>query len=199
MIAKSKFTPREIDEALAAAWHVADAATARVISAASTMRAIYSAKVLNHRVQYGRKGAEYPAAASAEVAAAWFATLDGSASLLTISNYSGAIGTTLLRYTECVQAEAAALTAVRELGYLYTGWSRFFLVTSSAGHVHSSTGCHTCRDTTTYGWMPELSGKGEIEAVAELGTVLCSACFPSAPVAHQGGKITKAQAVKLAA
>ena len=37
----------------------------------------------------------------------------------------------------------------------YTGWSRFFLVTSSTGHVHSSTSCSTCRPTTTYGWLPE--------------------------------------------
>lgn len=192
-------TPREIDEALAAAWRVADKAAAQTASAASTMRAIYCSKVLNHRVRYGRKGAEYPAAATAEVAAAWFATLDGSASLLTISNYSGAIGTTLLRYTECVRAEAAAMATVHQLGRLYTGWSRFHLVTSSAGHVHSSMSCHTCRPTTKFGWLPKLSGQTEAEAVSELGAVLCSACFPSAPVAHQGGKLTKAQAAKLAA
>jgi hypothetical protein len=59
--------------------------------------------------------------------------------------------------------------------------------------------CHTCRPSTTYGWLPELSGKDEAEAVAQLGPNLCSVCFPSAPVEHVGGKITKAQAAKKAA
>jgi hypothetical protein len=82
----------------------------------------------------------------------------------------------------------------------YTGWSRFFLVTSSAGHVHSSTHCSTCRPTTTYGWLPELSGKTEAKAVKDLGPTLCSVCFPSAPTAWTTGKkITAAQAAKKAA
>lgn len=198
VIAAPTATPREVDEALAAAWHVADKADAAITSAASTMRHIYAGHI-GQRVTYGRKGAQFPREATADAAAAWFETLDQDASLMTISNYSGTIGGTLSRYTERITAHYAAMVAVRKLDMLYTGWSRFFLVTSSAGHVHSSTGCHTCRDTTTYGWMPELSGKSEAEAVAELGAVLCSACFPTAPVAHQGGKITKAQASKLAA
>jgi hypothetical protein len=88
--------------------------------------------------------------------------------------------------------------AIRNEDDKYTGWSRFFLVTSSAGHIHSSMSCSTCRPTTAYGWMPELSGKSEEEAVSTLGPALCSVCFPSAPVDYVGGKITKAQAGKLA-
>lgn len=192
-------TPREIDEAIAAAWHKANAAAAQVASAASSMRSIYCSVALKHRVTYGRKGAEFPRQATTEAAAAWFETLDQAANLLTISNYSGTIGETLNRYVDRIQAYQVAATAVRELEMFYTGWSRFFLVTSSAGHVHSSTGCHTCRATTTYGWMPELSGQSEAEAVAKLGAVLCSACFPSAPVEHQGGRIAKAKAARMAA
>jgi hypothetical protein len=82
----------------------------------------------------------------------------------------------------------------------YTGWSRFFLVTSSTGHVHSSMHCSTCRPTTTYGWLPELSGKTERDAVDELGPTLCSVCYPSAPVEFTSGKkLTAAQAAKRAA
>lgn len=91
------------------------------------------------------------------------------------------------------------MAEIQELEDKYTGWSRFFLVTSSAGHVHSSTHCPTCYPTTTYGWLPNLSGKSEEEAVKELGPALCSVCYPSAPVAMVGGKITKAQANKKAA
>lgn len=78
-------------------------------------------------------------------------------------------------------------------------WSRFFLVTSSAGHIHSSMSCSTCRPTTRYGWLPELSGKTEAEAVEAHGPALCSICFASAPVEFIGGKITKAVAAKAAA
>lgn len=59
-------------------------------------------------------------------------------------------------------------------------WSRFFMV--PGGHIHSSTGCHTLRPTTWISWLPELSGESEAEAVAAHGSVLCTHCFPSAPV-----------------
>jgi hypothetical protein len=94
---------------------------------------------------------------------------------------------------------AAQQERIDQLEGLYTGWSRFFVVTSSAGHVHATRACHTCRPTTTYGWRPDLSGNTEAEAVAKLGPALCSVCFPTAPVEHQANKITKARAAKLAA
>ncbi|HUX70755.1 MAG TPA: hypothetical protein VMV41_09620, partial [Cellulomonadaceae bacterium] len=69
-------------------------------------------------------------------------------------------------------------------------WSRFFLVTSSAGgHIHSTRGCHTCRPTTTFGWLPQLSGKTEPDAVADQGAILCTDCYPSAPVEWTRGKV----------
>jgi hypothetical protein len=84
-----------------------------------------------------------------------------------------------------------------ELEAEYTGWSRFFLVTSSPGHVHSSMHCSTCRPTTRYGWLPQLSGSDEATAVDELGPTLCTVCFPSAPTEWtEGKKITAAQAAK---
>lgn len=96
----------------------------------------------------------------------------------------------LLAKIEDLDEQMAPLEAV----YAENRWSRFFLVTSSPGHIHSSMYCSTCRFTTTYGWLPQLSGESEETAVAEHGPALCSVCFPSAPVAWQGGKITKATA-----
>lgn len=61
------------------------------------------------------------------------------------------------------------------------GWSRFFLVANVNGHIHSSMDCSTCRPTTQFGWLPEVSGKSEAEAVAAHGAMLCTVCFPSAP------------------
>lgn len=98
------------------------------------------------------------------------------------------------------QAEVARIwSEIARINARYDGWSRFFLVTSSKGHIHSSMNCSTCRPTTTYGWLPGLSGESEADAVAAHGEVLCSVCFPSAPVAWTLGKLTKAQAEKAAA
>lgn len=67
-------------------------------------------------------------------------------------------------------------------------WSRFIAVQD--GHIHSGTSCAggTIRVTTQLGWHPELSGKTEAEAVDLLGPMLCTHCFPSAPVEWTVGK-----------
>jgi hypothetical protein len=62
---------------------------------------------------------------------------------------------------------------------LYTGWTRFFLVK----HIHRSTHCSSFRPTTRVGWLPQVSGLTEAEAVAENGETLCTICYPSAPTA----------------
>jgi len=69
------------------------------------------------------------------------------------------------------------------------GWSRFYLVQNAGGHIHSSMNCSTCNrytsrgwSQTKFGWMTNLSGQTEAEAVAERGAILCTVCFPSAPV-----------------
>jgi hypothetical protein len=105
----------------------------------------------------------------------------------------------LAKYRGLFEERVAKRTEIVELDAYYTGWSRFFLVTSSQGHVHSSMHCPTCRPTTTYGWLPELSGKTEADAVAEHGPALCSVCFPSAPTEWTTEKISKAQAERRAA
>lgn len=63
------------------------------------------------------------------------------------------------------------------------GWSRFFLVTG--GHIHSSMNCSTCnngQNFTSFGWLPALSGLTEKDAVDAHGALLCTVCYPSAPV-----------------
>lgn len=70
-------------------------------------------------------------------------------------------------------------------------WSRFILCVSSNGHIHNFTGCHTLRPTSLLQWHPEFSGLTEDEAVNGsgskdgLGPILCTHCFPSAPVAFK--------------
>lgn len=70
-------------------------------------------------------------------------------------------------------------------------WSRFFLVTSSNGHIHSSMHCHTCnkgRSFTSFALLPSLSGANLETAVAKMGAGLCSVCFPDAPSEYQEQK-----------
>lgn len=69
------------------------------------------------------------------------------------------------------------------------GWSRFFIVQNAGGHIHSSMNCSTCNKVTSrgwsqtkFGWLTALSGQSEEQAVAEQGAILCTVCFPSAPV-----------------
>lgn len=95
-------------------------------------------------------------------------------------------------------AELHAKAAPLEDVYAEHHWSRFFIVTSSQGHVHSSRHCSTCYDTTEYGWLPNLSGLTEADAVEQEGSILCSVCFPTAPTEWTTG-ISKAQAEKEAA
>lgn len=68
---------------------------------------------------------------------------------------------------------------------LYEGWQRFFLVE----HIHSSAACSSFRPTTRVGWLPKVSGLTETEAVAEYGAILCTICFPSAPVELTNGSL----------
>lgn len=63
------------------------------------------------------------------------------------------------------------------------GWTRFFLVRGSNGHVHSSTECSTCFPTTDFGWLAEHSGMNEAEIVELAGDSACTICYPTAPVA----------------
>ncbi len=188
-------TPREVDEALATAWHAQDAAERQLHFTRTTLtRVTEGAKGI--RAKYTSAGRYVPQVTDAE-ALAYVRSLNPDE--YSLGGYSGSPGTFLAEWDARTAAVDAARAEIARLDDLYTGWSRFFLVTSSTGHIHRSMYCSTCRPSTTYGWLPALSGQTESEAVAAHGPALCSVCFPSAPVEHQANKITKAQAVKLAA
>ena len=67
-------------------------------------------------------------------------------------------------------------------------WSRFFLVTNTNGHVHRSLNCSTTYPTTTWAWLPHLSGLTDKEAVDDQGGILCTHCFPDAPSDYTSGE-----------
>lgn len=93
----------------------------------------------------------------------------------------------IARYEDAVSRLEDARLAVEEVDVEYQSrpWSRYFLVTSSDGHIHASTWCCTCnkgRRRTGFALVPYLSGSSPADAVADLGPALCSVCFSEAPV-----------------
>ncbi len=61
------------------------------------------------------------------------------------------------------------------------GWTRYFLVHNSNGHVHRERSCSTCFATTQYLWITELSDCDEAKMVEHYGSDACTVCFPNAP------------------
>jgi len=83
----------------------------------------------------------------------------------------------------CREAQSACREV--EVEYARRPWSRYWLVTSSDGHIHRSCHCSTCNKglrRTGFALTPFLSGTSDAVAVADLGPALCSVCFPDAPV-----------------
>lgn len=62
------------------------------------------------------------------------------------------------------------------------GWTRFWIVVNSNGHIHTSMNCTTCFPTTQYAWLPAISGNTNEEVVELAGESACTICFPDAPV-----------------
>ena len=93
-------------------------------------------------------------------------------------------------------AEARAEAKPLEDRFERERWSRFFLVNNANGHIHSSMQCSTCRFDTSFSWLPTLSGLTEADAVEAHGAILCTVCFPSAPVEWTGGISKVEQAEK---
>lgn len=62
------------------------------------------------------------------------------------------------------------------------GWTRYYLVDNTNGHVHKNTRCTTCFPTTSYSWLIEQSGMTAEDLVELAGIQACTVCFPWAPV-----------------
>ena len=71
-------------------------------------------------------------------------------------------------------------------------WFRYFLVTSSDGHVHRGMNCSTCWPTTEYVWLVELADKSAEAMVERYGIKACTVCFPDAPTLPGWAKSEKA-------
>lgn len=74
----------------------------------------------------------------------------------------------------------------------YTGWTRYYLVNNSNGHLHrdiNTNSCSSCFPTTQYKWIVEASGMDEAALVEWAGERCCTVCFPTAPVDKKADKV----------
>jgi hypothetical protein len=188
--------PQAHDEAIAEQYHLLDRAQMR-----RTSDQQHAAGMAGFRAGYkGRRFTHFLSDGSEATHKEAVAALREMPQDERVISYGKTPDQMLEQLVESAQAIGEIVAKIKEMERVYTGWSRFFLVTSSSGHIHSSMHCSTCRPTTTFGWMPQLSGKTEAEAVETCGPTLCSVCFPEAPLDWQSGKkITKAQAAKMVA
>lgn len=180
-------TPREIDTVLAALSELEARAEQRIYSDMnSVQRAIGQRKTwIGRREVYPMPFPEALAIAQATIAAPGYVP----APKFSPRDITGALAS--LEGHRAELAEVLAAAKPLEAQYAERRWSRFFWVQNNGGHVHSSMQCSTCNKgghATAFGWNPDLSGLDEAAAVAKLGPMLCTVCFPSAPVEYTIGK-----------
>jgi hypothetical protein len=85
---------------------------------------------------------------------------------------------------ENLAAVEQAQQQIEKLDKNYTGWARYFIV--PGGHIHTSTQCRTCNHSwehpTQFEWLTTFSGTALEDVVEQHGAVLCTVCFPEAPL-----------------
>lgn len=70
-------------------------------------------------------------------------------------------------------------------------WNRYYIVNNADGHVHTTTRCQTCFDSTEFCWLVELSGKDAAEVVELAGAQACLSCFPRFRAEIESGRPSK--------
>lgn len=87
------------------------------------------------------------------------------------------------KYKEYKEKGEHAQNEIYKLNQQYTGWRRFWLV--PGGHIHDNYDCSTCHKmgkATQMSWLWELSGMSLEDAVKQYGHIICSVCYPDAPL-----------------
>jgi hypothetical protein len=75
------------------------------------------------------------------------------------------------------EAEALAASGADEFDRR-GGWTRYFRVNNSNGHVHTTRRCDTTYVTTAWSWPTNLSGADGDQVVEYAGALTCLRCFP---------------------
>lgn len=70
----------------------------------------------------------------------------------------------------------------------YTGWERYWHVTNTNGHIHTSMSCSSCFPETQFGWRTDLSGLTPEQVVEREAYNACSVCMPIAPAEQRAAR-----------
>lgn len=149
------------------------------------------------RKQFSGRRYNWPTSTAAVIVACTQRVIDGRDNDLSIGR--GKIAATLAQINELKGRLAAIRTREAELDAIYQAapWQRYFPCMNTDGHIHATlTGCPSVRFDTAMGWYPELSGHTVAEAITELGTRICSKCFPDAPAEHCNGTWKRDEAAR---
>lgn len=105
------------------------------------------------------------------------------------------------KYSAALQVADEETAKADALQALYTGWTRYWHVTNTNGHIHTSTNCSSCFPDTQYGWRTDLSGLTPQEVVDREAYNACSVCMPIAPAEQRAARqaYTKAERERKAA
>lgn len=104
-----------------------------------------------------------------------------------VSSYSPARRAKLAEQVDKIGAEVLVIltddvSPLEQEFHRRGGWTRYYLVDNSNGHVHKDTRCSTCFPSTVYSWLIEQSGMTAEDLVELAGVQACTVCFPWAPV-----------------
>lgn len=179
-------TPSEIDAVLAENWTDQARARQRISAAADAIRRAAGQR----RVGYGLE-ARWSGDLNEAIGRTHYEADNAE------KDYERAGASRLLAELEERRTDLDALCAAAypyEAEYSERGWTRYFLVANTGGHVHRERSCSTCFATTEFNWLPSLSGCDESAMVAEYGELGCTVCFPDAPSMSGFGDGTSALA-----
>lgn len=73
----------------------------------------------------------------------------------------------------------AAKMAPLNVEYSRRRWARYYRVDNTNGHVHTTTACQYTYVTTSFGWLPQVSGFTAEQVVELAGAMTCLGCFPT--------------------
>jgi AraC-like DNA-binding protein len=105
-----------------------------------------------------------------------------------VSSYRLQQAEEVIEETEEQLTRLAAEAAPFEDEYAARRWQRYFHVTNSNGHIHTSRTCETCFPDTQFAWRTDLSGLTEEEVVAREAYNACTVCLPLAPAEQKAAR-----------
>lgn len=177
-------TPAQVDEAIRTLQLDAAAVDAAMDRAVDAIR-----KALGHEPtrDYDRRSrrteVEWPTSAADAVAAARALPADTASAVPMAGHYGNpaTVGEAVAALDAQIATFAEITGRVADLDVEFDrrgGWSRYYRVNNSNGHVHKSTACRETYVTTAWNWPTQLSGADSAGVVAAAGELTCLTCFP---------------------